>query len=82
MTSTRRATRLLGIFVMAVTGLTGALTLGGGIMFYFSQTLAADLQLAWSGGRFTDVTAGNFTFSGLEIDANSTRFNIGISWWP
>ena len=60
----------------------GALTLGGGIMFYFNQTLAADLQLAWTGGRFTDLKAGNVTLSGLEIDAQSSRFNVGISWWP
>ena len=60
----------------------GTFTLGGGIMFYFNQTLAADLQLAWSGGEFTTVEAGNVSFSGLDLQAQSTRFNIGISWWP
>lgn len=60
----------------------GAFTLGGGIMFYFNQTLAADLQLAWSNGEFTEVRVNDVTVSGLEIEAQSTRFNVGISWWP
>jgi len=60
----------------------GAFTLGGGIMFYFNEAWAADLQLAGSGGRFTDIEAGNVTVSGLELDATSARFNIGVSWWP
>lgn len=60
----------------------GAFSVGGGIMFYFNQTVAADLQLLWSGGQFTEVKVDNVTVSGLEIDAQSTRLNIGISWWP
>ena len=60
----------------------GAFSLGGGIMFYFNQTLAADLQLIWSGGEFTEIEVNNVTVSGFEIEAQSTRFNIGISWWP
>jgi hypothetical protein len=60
----------------------GAFTLGGGILFYFNQTLALDLQLLWSGGRFTDIRVDNVTVSGLEIDATSSRLNIGIDWWP
>jgi hypothetical protein len=60
----------------------GALTLGGGIMFYFNETLALDIQLLGSGGRFTEVKSGNVTVSGLEVDATSGRFNLGVSWWP
>jgi hypothetical protein len=59
-----------------------AFTFGGGIMFYFNQTLAADLQLAWSGGEFTEIEVNDVTVSGIEIEAQSTRFNVGISWWP
>ncbi len=59
-----------------------AITLGGGILFFFNETLAADLQLALSGGRFTDVKVGTVTFNNAEVDAQSTRFNIGVSWWP
>ena len=60
----------------------GAFTLGGGIMFYFNESWAADLQLAGSGGRFTDVKVGNVTFTGAESDATTARFNLGVSWWP
>ena len=60
----------------------GAFTIGGGIMFYFNESWAADLQLAGSGGRFTDVKVGNVTFNGAELDATSARFNLGVSWWP
>ena len=60
----------------------GAFTVGGGIMVYFNQTLAADLHLLWSGGDFTEIQVDNVTVSGLEIEAQSSRLNIGISWWP
>jgi hypothetical protein len=60
----------------------GALTLGGGLMVYLKQTLALDLQLAWSGGEFTEVSIGNLTLSGLNLEAQSSRFNVGLSWWP
>jgi hypothetical protein len=60
----------------------GAFTLGGGIMFYFNESWAADLQLLGSGGRFTEVRADNVTIGDLDIDASSGRFNLGVSWWP
>lgn len=60
----------------------GSFTLGGGILFYFNETFAADLQLALSGGRFTEIEVGNVTYTGGDLDATSTRFNIGVSWWP
>jgi hypothetical protein len=60
----------------------GGFSLGGGIMFYFNETFAADLQLIGTGGRFTEVKIDNVTIEGLEYDATSARFNIGILWWP
>jgi hypothetical protein len=60
----------------------GTFSLGGGIMFYFNQTLAADLHLLWSGGEFTEIKVNDVTVGGLEIEAQSTRFNVGVSWWP
>jgi hypothetical protein len=60
----------------------GAFSIGGGILFYFNETLAADIQVIGTGGRFTEVKIDNVTIDGLEIDANSARFNIGIAWWP
>jgi len=60
----------------------GGLTLGGGIVFYFNESLGLDLQLAWTGGRFTSLEVGSVTINDLDLDARSTRFNIGLSWWP
>ena len=60
----------------------GAFTLGGGLLVYLKQTLALDLQVAWSGGDFTEVSVGNLTVSGLNLEAQSSRFNVGLSWWP
>lgn len=60
----------------------GGLTLGGGILVYFSETLAMDIQLDWTGGTFTDLEVGNVTISGFELDAQSARLNLGVSWWP
>ena len=63
--------------------LSGAgLTLGGGLDVYFSQSWAMDLQLLWTGGSFTTLTVDNASLSGFDIKANSTRFNIGVLWWP
>jgi hypothetical protein len=60
----------------------GGLTLGGGLLVYFSETFGLDLQLDWTGGTFTQIEVGNTTVSGLDVEAQSTRFNVGISWWP
>ena len=58
------------------------LSLGGGVDIYFSETFGLDVQLLWTGGTFTTVTVDNVSVSGLDFEATSTRFNIGISWWP
>ena len=58
------------------------ITLGGGILFYFNESFAADLQLAWTGGKFTRIEAGSVSYNDLNLDAQSARFNVGVSWWP
>jgi hypothetical protein len=60
----------------------GALSLGGGISVYLQRTLALDIGLKLSGGKFTQVDVGNLSLSGLDIDATSSRLNIGLVWWP
>jgi len=61
----------------------GALTLGGGLLFYFHETLALDLQLALSGGDFTEAKIGDTTIELAEpYRATTTRLNVGLSWWP
>ena len=59
-----------------------ALTLGGGLGYYLSRSWALDVQLLWTGGEFTTLTVDNASVSGFEVDANSTRFNVGVNWWP
>jgi hypothetical protein len=60
----------------------GAFTLGGGLMLYVKESVAFDLGLLFSGGEFTEVRVGNATFSGFDTNVQSTRFNIGVVWWP
>jgi len=60
----------------------GGLTVGGGLLVYFTETFGLDLQLAWTGGTFDRIEVGSASVSGLDIDAQSTRFNVGITWWP
>ena len=36
----------------------GAFSVGGGLMAYFMETLALDVQLSWSKGEFTQVDVG------------------------
>lgn len=59
-----------------------AFTLGGGIDYYFSENFALDVQLLWSGGEFTTIRVNNVSASGFDFDAASTRFNLGVAWWP
>lgn len=61
----------------------GALMLGGGVLIYLTRALAADLQLAWTGGEFTEAMIGDVTFELSEpYEARTSRLNIGVSWWP
>lgn len=58
-----------------------ALTVGGGIGFYFVEQFALDVALLWTGGEFTTIRVDNVSRDGLDFDASSTRFNIGVTWW-
>lgn len=58
------------------------LTLGGGIAYHFTETFALDAQLLWTAGEFTTLRVENVTVSGFDVDADSGRFNLGVSWWP
>jgi hypothetical protein len=60
----------------------GSFSVGGGINVYFSQTLYLDVGLKLSGGTFTEVDLGAISLNNLDLDANSTRFKVGIVWWP
>lgn len=56
-------------------------SLGGGMMFYFKQTFALDLGLKVSSGEFTEIEIGALSIGGLDVDATSTRFKVGLVWW-
>lgn len=60
----------------------GGLTIGGGIDIYLSQSWAIDVQLLWTGGEFTTLRVDNVSRTGFDVDATSTRFNVGLVWWP
>ncbi len=58
------------------------LSLGGGIAVYLTPSVALDLGLLWTGGEFSTLRVENVEVSGFDIDASSTRVNLGVSWWP
>lgn len=68
------------------TDFTGAtMSLGGGISMYVSEVLALDVSVKWGKGEFDNVPIGDTTTGGLDIldiDAESARFTVGVSWWP
>jgi hypothetical protein len=71
-----------GADVGTVTFSGGALSLGGGISFFASQTFAIETLVKFTGGSFEEVEVGNVSVRNLEIDASSFRFKLGVSWWP
>lgn len=60
----------------------GALSLGGGIGFFVSETLAIETLVKFSGGTFEQVDVGDVSVNDLDIEASSFRFKIGLAWWP
>jgi len=64
---------------MDVTG-TG-FTLGGGLEYFFSPGFALDVGLKFTVGNFDEVSYEGDSES-MDLDANSTRFNLGVSWYP
>jgi len=60
----------------------GAFSLGGGVGFFVSQKLSLETVLKWSAGEFTEIDVGNLSVNGLDLEATSFRFKIGLAWWP
>ena len=60
----------------------GALSIGGGVAFFVSETLAIETLVKFSGGTFEQIDVGNVSVNDLDIEANSSRFKIGLAWWP
>jgi hypothetical protein len=57
-------------------------TAGGGLLIFFHPSWAFDADLKFTAGEFSKIRYGNVSVDGLEIDATSTRFNVGVSWHP
>jgi len=60
----------------------GAFTVGTGVSTYFKPSLAFDVSLKWTGGKFTEIDLGNTVQKNLDIEASSFRFGLGLIWWP
>ena len=64
-----------------VEGSGGGLTAGGGILYFFSRSVALDLNLLLSFGEITEIKVNRFT-ADTNLDATSSRFNLGVAWYP
>lgn len=60
----------------------GALSIGGGLDFFVSETLAIETLVKFSGGTFEQVDVGDVSVNDLDIEASSFRFKLGLAWWP
>ena len=65
-------------------------SLGGGLAIYLSEAWALDVNFKWGKGGFPDVQVDNISVGRSEqhvhtfrdIDAESARLTVGVSWWP
>ena len=61
----------------------GGVTIGGGVQYFFSRTIALDLGLQATAGAFTEIT-----FDGEDeefeegVAFTSSRVQLGVSWHP
>ncbi len=60
----------------------GGLSVGGGLQYFVTPSIAFGGAYKWTSGRFTQVRFNNMTVDGLQLDATSARFNMGFSWYP
>lgn len=55
-------------------------TLGVGLNYFLSRSVALDTGLAWTFGSIDEVKVGAFT-EDVSVDATSARFILGIAWF-
>lgn len=60
----------------------GAVTVGGGFHYFVSPILALGLNLKFSAGDFTEAEVDDVRIEDIEIEAFSTRLNLGITLYP
>jgi hypothetical protein len=56
-------------------------TVGAGFLYFFTSRMALNTQLKFTKGEFNEVRFENVSVEGLDIDATSGRFNIGLTWF-
>ena len=56
-------------------------SLGGGLLVFLASPLALDLGMKWTFGTLNEISLGGETAE-VDVDANSARFDIGLSWFP
>ena len=62
-----------------------AISLGGGLSVYLSETWALDVNVKWGTGELKGIPVDGTTtgvLDRLDVDAASARFTVGFSWWP
>jgi hypothetical protein len=57
-------------------------SVGGGLEYFPTPGLALGGAFKWTSGQFTRVRFDNVTVDGLQVDATSARFNLGVTWYP
>lgn len=57
-------------------------SLGGGFLYFLNQSVGLNADLKWTTGEFDKVKVGNISVDGLDIDATTSRINLGLTWFP
>lgn len=57
-------------------------SLGGGVQYFVSRKVALNGAVFWSGGEFSTVSLNGVGVTNAELDATSTRLNLGLAWYP
>ena len=61
----------------------GGLTLGAGLNYFFSRRVAFDGSLRFTGGKFTKIQIDDRDAGDVDdVDVNTSRLNLGISFYP
>ena len=60
----------------------GGITFGGGVEYYVAPAWALGANIRWTTGEFSTVKFNNVSIDGFELDATTTRLNLGLSWHP
>jgi hypothetical protein len=60
----------------------GALSVLGGVQYFFSPSVAADVGVVLGSGRFTEARVGGKLAGTGSLDATASRVMVGLKWYP